>query len=79
MAGDFSAFISPPPLSISVTAGQVSVSWPVTAPTFQVQSTTNLSGAVWSSVATTPTLSGNTLTVTLPGSATTEYFRLVGP
>jgi hypothetical protein len=79
MSGDFTAFIPPPPLSISSSSGNVSLSWSAAQATFQLQSTTNLAAASWANVTTTPAQNGNTLTVTMPTGAGTQYFRLVGP
>jgi hypothetical protein len=79
MAGDFNGFVSRPPLSISLASGNVLVSWPVTAATFKLQSTTNLNSTPWSNVGTQATSNGSSMTVTLPSSTSPSYFRLVGP
>ena len=79
MAGDFSAFVPQPPLSISVTPGDINVSWSAAQATFQLQSTSDLAKGSWAAVSTAPVQNGGTLTVTLPAGAGTQYFRLVGP
>ena len=79
MSGDFSAFVPQPPLSISVTPGNINVSWSAAQATFQLQSTSDLAKGSWAVVSTTPVQNGGTLTVTLPADAGTQYFRLVGP
>ncbi|HUD47495.1 MAG TPA: LamG-like jellyroll fold domain-containing protein [Candidatus Baltobacteraceae bacterium] len=79
MAGDFSAFVPKPPLTISSSSGNISLSWPAAQATFQLQSTTNLTAASWSNVPSPPAQIGSTLTVSLPDGAGTQYFRLVGP
>jgi len=79
MAGNFNGFVARPPLSISHSAANTYLSWPVSAQTFQLQSNTSLSSVGWSAVGTRPVLNGSTLTVTLPNSAHPVYYRLVGP
>jgi hypothetical protein len=79
MAGDFSAFVPQPPLSISSSSGNIALSWPAAQATFQLQSTTNLASTPWANVSTVPTQNGSTLMVTLPTGAGTQYFRLTGP
>ncbi len=79
MAGDFSAFVLQPQLSISRSAGNVLLSWPAVQSTFQLQSTAILAPASWAGVTNSPVQNGSTLTVTLPVGADTQFFRLVGP
>ncbi|HUD83904.1 MAG TPA: hypothetical protein VMQ67_10395, partial [Candidatus Saccharimonadales bacterium] len=79
MSGDFSAFVPQPALSISSSAGSITLIWPAAQATFQLQSTTNLAAGSWASVSTPPTQNGGTLTETFPAGAGTQYFRLVGP
>jgi hypothetical protein len=79
MAGDFSAFVPQPPLSISSSAGNVSLSWPAVQATFQLQSTTNLATASWAKVSTAPVPNGSTLTVSVLAGDAAQFFRLIGP
>jgi hypothetical protein len=79
MAGDFSAFIPQPQLSLASSAGNIALSWPAAQATFQLQSATNLTEASWANVSTLPVQNGSTLTVTLPVGAGPQYFRLSGP
>jgi len=79
MAGDFNGFVPAPPLSISLSPTDVMVSWPGSAPTFQLQSATNLVTGAWSAVPASPVQNGLMLTVSLPRSMGPQYFRLVGP
>ena len=81
MAGDFSAFITQPPpqLSISSSAGNVVLSWPAAQATFQLQSTASLAPSSWANVTNLPVQNGSVVTVTLPISPGTRFFRLVGP
>ena len=79
MSGNFTAFIPPPRLFASRSAGNIVMSWSATLPTFRLQSNTNLASAAWSNVSTTPVQNGNVLTVTLPMTPGPGFFRLVGP
>jgi hypothetical protein len=79
MAGDFSAFVLQPQLSISRSSGNVILSWPAVQSTFQLQSTAKLAPASWAGVTNSPVQNGSTLTVTLPVGAGTQFFRLIGP
>jgi hypothetical protein len=79
MAGDFSAFVGQPRLSISRSAGNVLLSWPVAQAAFKLQSSTTLAPASWANVPTSPVSSGGMRVVTLPVGADTQFFRLVGP
>ena len=66
MAGDFSAFVPRPQLSVSSSAGNIVLSWPAAQATFQLQSTATLAPASWANVANAPVPTGGMLTVTLP-------------
>jgi len=77
MAGNFTAFIPPPPLSISLSAGNVVLSWPAAQPTFQLQSTASLTPPAWGNVLTSPVQNGGSLTVTLSAGPRTQFFRLI--
>jgi hypothetical protein len=79
MTGDFSGFVPRPPLSISIGAGIIVLSWPAAQATFKLQGTSNLAAASWSNVSALPAQNGNVLTVTLPLGNGTQYFRLSGP
>jgi hypothetical protein len=79
MAGDFSAFVPRPQLSVSSSPGNIVLSWPARQATFQLQSTASLAPASWTAVSTPPVQNGVTMTVTLPAGAGTQYFRLIGP
>ena len=81
MGGNFNAFITQPPpeLSVSSGAGNVVISWPSVWGTYQLQSTASLAPSSWTSVTNPPVLNGSTITVTLPLSGNTKFFRLAGP
>lgn len=67
---------SVPPLSVSRSSNNIVVSWPATALQYTLQSSSSLSAASWSSVAITPKLVNSNLTVTLPVSNNTTFYRL---
>lgn len=79
MAGNFTAFIPQPRLSVSRSPGNIVLSWPAAQATFQLQSTASLTSPAWANVATAPNQNGGTLSVTLPAGAGTLFFRLIGP
>jgi hypothetical protein len=79
MAGDFRAFVSRPPLSVSRSAENIILSWAAAQATFQLQSTASLAPASWTGITNTPVQNGSILAVTLPDSAGTRFFRLIGP
>jgi hypothetical protein len=79
MAGDFSAFVPRPQLSISASSGNIVLHWPAAQSTFQIQSTTNLAPASWANVSTQQVQNGSSVMVTLPIGAGTHFFRLIGP
>jgi hypothetical protein len=79
MAGDFSAFIPRPLLSVARSGPNLVVGWPSNLPTFQLQSTANLDAGAWSDVTTKPVVQGGSLTVTLPTNGRPQFFRLSGP
>jgi hypothetical protein len=65
-----------PSLAITLSGGDVVISWPAPSTGFVLEENNNLSGAAWTTVAGTPTVVAgrNTLTVTRTG--TTRFFRL---
>lgn len=68
---------STPELSIRQSAGNVIVSWPSTASSFQLQSNSDLaSSAGWSVVSLPVTTSNGTNSVVVPISGSTQFFRL---
>jgi hypothetical protein len=68
--------IDPPLLAADIHGGNIVVSWPVTAAGYSLQSTTNLTSPIWSSVTNTPTLSGMRQYVTNSVSGTSCFYRL---
>lgn len=63
-----------PKLSVSATGGNVTVSWPL-APA-GLQSTTSLTPANWQNVTTPATTNNGVVSVTLPATNSTLFFRL---
>lgn len=67
-------------LTISKTAGGLSLSWPIAPTGFSLQSATNLNPAInWSAVAATPSVSTGSNVVALPSDLPSQFFRLVRP
>jgi hypothetical protein len=69
-------FAFPPNLSLSVSGGNVVVSWPYSTGTYTLQSCADLGLADWQNVAAPPTQVGNTVQVTLPLTGNPRFFRL---
>ena len=68
----------PPVLQITRTGNSVAVSWSASFTGFQLQSTSNLTATpAWSNVTTTPVQNGNQFVVTLPATASQQFFRLI--
>jgi hypothetical protein len=68
---------SAPILSAVVSGNQLSISWPASALTYTLESTTNMSGlGSWNAVPQSPGVVGSNFTVTMPIGATNTYFRL---
>ena len=67
-----------PQLTITPSATNVNLSWPLFAANYQLQSTTNLSSS-WSFVPQTPSTNSEQISVTLPQNGTQQFFRLVEP
>jgi hypothetical protein len=73
----FSLIFPPPPLTASITAQGIVLSWPTTLLSYIVEYTTNLSPpATWSQIGQTPVVSGGLETVTIPIGSTNRFYRL---
>lgn len=64
-----------PQLAIVATDTNMTLSWPMFAANYQLQSTANLVSE-WTFVPQTPSTNGDTISVTLPASASQQFFRL---
>jgi hypothetical protein len=64
-----------PQLAITSSDTNTTLSWPLFAANYQLQSTTNLLGG-WTSVTQTPSTNGGTISVTLPVEGNRQFFRL---
>jgi hypothetical protein len=62
-------------VTVSRSAGNVTLSWPVAAAGFSVQSKPTLIGS-WSTLTNAPTLVGNNWQMTVPTGNTAQFFRL---
>jgi len=65
-----------PPLSIVSSNTGVTLSWPLFAVNYQLQTSTDPRGD-WSPVLQTPATNGNQFTLTLPQNGSQQFFRLV--
>lgn len=66
---------TPPTVSIQSGMGEVTVSWPASASEYQLYSATTLVPTTWSEVPGA-TVAGDRMTVKVPTSETTQFFRL---
>jgi hypothetical protein len=63
-------------LTVTQSGGNVTLSWPVAAAGFSVQSRAALGSGSWTTLTNTPAISGNNWQVTLPESGSAQFFRL---
>ncbi|TAK98395.1 MAG: LamG domain-containing protein [Verrucomicrobia bacterium] len=78
-ASFFAVTSAPPVLAISQSDGYVTLSWPTQSAGFALESRTNLAPGDWLSVSNVPATNGQTISATLPVSATQQFFRLNKP
>jgi len=76
MSGDFSVFITRPPVSLNLSQGNAVLSWTAMLPGYQLQSSPSLSSPQWTNALTAPVQQGPVLTVTVPATAKTQFYRL---
>jgi hypothetical protein len=76
---NFGTQVARPQLQITAAAGgNFVISWAATATGFNLQSSLQLgTGANWTPVTPAPTVSGNSLQVTVPAADAARFFRLV--
>jgi len=67
-----------PPLSIVSSDTNVTLSWPLFAANYQLQTSTDLPGS-WSPVLQTVSTNSDQFSVTLPQTGSQQFFRLVEP
>ena len=68
------------PLTITRTGNVVNLAWPIYPAGYHLQSAPDLNPpASWSNVTTPPVITNNQNRVTVPASASSQYFRLVRP
>ena len=68
--------VASPSLSVSLSTNQLTLSWPVAAAGFTLQSCTNLGSGVWTTVSPSAQIIGNQWQVTVPASEDAQFFRL---
>lgn len=71
-----SSHLTPPLLGISLSGGQVVITWPSSGGSYALESTAALGPANWQSAGLTPTVDGGLLKVTVPPTASPRFFRL---
>jgi hypothetical protein len=76
MSGNFSSFITRPPLFFNLSQTNAVLSWTAMLPGFQLQSSPGLSPLQWTNVLTPPVQQGPFLTVTVPATAQAQFYRL---
>jgi hypothetical protein len=69
--------LSAPPLTGAVTADGLQFQWPAASSGFLLEATTNLATGPWQTVTASPLTLGNQQQLTLPITATNQFFRLV--
>ena len=65
-----------PSLAISLSGGDVVISWPAPSTGFVLEEKNNLTGGTWATVTGTPTVVAGRNTLTLTRTGTTRFFRL---
>jgi Concanavalin A-like lectin/glucanases superfamily len=76
MSGDFTSFITRPPLFIGLRQGQVVLSWTAMLPGYHLQSSPSLASPQWADVVAGVVQQGPLLTVNQPVSSGARFFRL---
>ncbi len=82
VAGSFAAgpnaLLAPlPSINVALSGGSAVLTWPLNAPGFRLESTTNLQPTtVWSTVTNAPGIQNGQHTVTVPVSNSIQFFRL---
>ncbi len=66
-------------LSETYAGGNVTLSWPQWASSMQLYSATQVANPSWNAITNIPTLSNGMLTLTLPATNSSRYFRLQWP
>ncbi len=71
--------ITSPVLSVALAKGNLSLSWPVSATGFSLESSASLTSPTWTSVSATTVTNANEVSVTVPASAAKSFYRLQHP
>jgi hypothetical protein len=69
--------VAPVSLSAAIQGGNVVISWPA-AGNFQLQSRQQVDSGIWGNVPNAPVLSGGRYSVTVPATASSQFYRLLG-
>jgi hypothetical protein len=65
-----------PALAITHNAGQITISWPVSASDFKLFTTANLTAPQWAAVQSGIVVSGDQNTYTVQGTSPSGFYRL---
>jgi uncharacterized cupredoxin-like copper-binding protein len=65
-----------PELSITANGKNITLSWPVWAGTYSLQGCTNISANNWETIVASPTTNAQILSLILPSTQTSSFFRL---
>lgn len=68
-----------PSLAIARSGGSVTLSWPVSATGYQLQSSPAIAPSAWQPSGLTPTIEGDANRVTVPPSGAAQFYRLAKP
>ena len=69
-----------PPIEMTVTSTNLTLSWPLACAGFTVQSSTNLASGNWAAISSpAPLMLGTNYQLTLPATNPEQFFRLSGP
>lgn len=70
-----------PQLTVALSGSSLSVSWPVAALGYHLQKSDSVAGGTWTNVSTTPIVSADGLTQTVPdgAQAAARFYRLANP
>jgi hypothetical protein len=75
-AGPNALFGPVPRLDVQRNGASLKLLWPLSAPGFQLEQTSNLSGGSWTAVTTAPAIQNGQHVVTVPLSSAAQFFRL---
>jgi len=75
-AGPDALFGPVPRLDVQLSGSSLKLLWPLNAPGFQLEQTSNVSGGGWTAVTTPPAIQNGQHVVTVPTANAVQFFRL---